>query len=114
MTLRTVEIVGGGLAGLALGLGLRSRGIPVRINEAGSYPRHRVCGEFITALDSRTRSVLALDSILGGAVTARHVAWHEPGRPTMRHRLPEPALCLGRHRLDHAMASAFRSAGTQL
>ncbi len=114
MTLRTVEIVGGGLAGLALGLGLRARGIPVRISEAGSYPRHRVCGEFITALDSRTKSVLALDSILDKAVTARQVSWHEPGCPTMRHRLPEPALCLSRHRLDHAMAEAFLSAGGQL
>lgn len=114
MTLRTVEIIGGGLAGLALGLGLRARGIPVRIIEAGSYPRHRVCGEFITALDNGTKSALMLDRILAGAVAARGVSWHEPEYATMRHRLPEPALCLSRHRLDHAMAETFVSAGGRL
>lgn len=114
MTLRTVEIVGGGLAGLALGLGLRARGIPVVISEAGSYPRHRVCGEFITSLDSRTKSALMLDGILGEAVAARSVSWHEPGHASMQHRLPEPALCLSRHRLDQAMAEAFVSAGGRL
>ena len=31
MTPRTVEIIGGGLAGLSLGLGLRARGVPVRL-----------------------------------------------------------------------------------
>jgi flavin-dependent dehydrogenase len=114
MTLRPVEIFGGGLAGLALGLGLRARGIPALIREAGSYPRHRVCGEFITALDSRTTSALKLDDILAGAVTARSMSWHEPGYNSMQHCLPEPALCLSRHRLDQAMAAAFVSAGGEL
>src|ERR1035441_4912314 len=34
------------LLGLTLGIGLRQRGIPVTVLEAGHYPRHRVCGEF--------------------------------------------------------------------
>ena len=44
-----VTIIGGGLAGLTLGIGLRQRNVPVTIREAGQYPRHRVCGEFISA-----------------------------------------------------------------
>jgi len=51
---RSVEVVGGGLAGLSLGLALRRRGVPVTVWEAGHYPRHRVCGEFITGLDRAT------------------------------------------------------------
>ncbi len=47
-TLKPITIVGGGLAGLTLGIGLRQRGIPVTVWEAGHYPRHRVCGEFIS------------------------------------------------------------------
>ena len=46
--LKPITIVGGGLAGLTLGIGLRQRGVPVKILEAGSYPRQRVCGEFIS------------------------------------------------------------------
>ena len=42
--MKTVHIVGGGLAGLTLGLRLRQLDVPVELYEAGSYPRHRVCG----------------------------------------------------------------------
>ena len=112
--LRTVEIIGGGLAGLSLGLGLRARGIPVRLIEAGSYPRHRVCGEFITGLDETTSKRLQLDCFLQHACPARGLSWYEPGRPAIRHRLPRPALCLSRFRLDAAMAEAFVAAGGEL
>lgn len=29
---------------------MRGRGVPVRVREAGMYPRHRVCGEFISGV----------------------------------------------------------------
>ncbi|MDB6025304.1 MAG: putative electron transfer oxidoreductase, partial [Verrucomicrobiales bacterium] len=47
MAARPITIVGGGLSGLTLGIALRQRGIPTTIWEAGRYPRHKVCGEFI-------------------------------------------------------------------
>jgi len=112
--LQTVEIIGGGLAGLSLGLGLRERGIPVRLIEAGSYPRHRVCGEFIAGLDEATSKALRLDRFLQHASPARGISWHEPGRPAIRHRLPSPAVCLSRFRLDAAMAEAFVASGGEL
>jgi len=112
--LRTVEIIGGGLAGLSLGLGLRARGIPVRLIEAGSYPRHRVCGEFITGLDEATSAQLQLGPFLQHAIPARGVSWHEPGRPAIRHHLPRPALTLSRFRFDAAMADAFVASGGEL
>ena len=43
-----MTIAGGGLAGLVLGIALRDREIPVVLHEAGRYPRHRVCGEFLS------------------------------------------------------------------
>ena len=46
--IKRITVVGGGLAGLSLGIGLRQRGVPVTVREAGHYPRHRVCGEFIS------------------------------------------------------------------
>ena len=112
--LRTVEIIGGGLAGLSLGLGLRARGIPVRLIEAGSYPRHRVCGEFITGLDEQTSSRLQLRELLKPARPARSVTWCEPGRTDMRHHFPQPALCLSRFHLDARMAEAFTTSGGDL
>ena len=111
---RPIEIIGGGLAGLGLGLGLRARGIPVTIREAGNYPRHRVCGEFITGLDESTRHLLQLTPHLASARPARGVTWFEAGQTPLQHTLPEPALCLGRDRLDASLAAAFTAAGGSL
>jgi len=113
-TPRTVEIIGGGLAGLGLGLGLRHRGIPVRLREAGRYPRHRVCGEFITSLDPGTVEDLQLAPFLREARPASGVTWMAQERPVLRHILPQPALCLSRHRLDQAMAERFVEIGGEL
>jgi len=43
-----VCIIGGGLAGLALSIDLQKRGIQVLVIEKGNYPRHKVCGEYIS------------------------------------------------------------------
>jgi flavin-dependent dehydrogenase len=45
---RDVIIVGGGLAGLACGIHLSKKGLAVTILEKGSYPKHKVCGEYIS------------------------------------------------------------------
>ena len=45
-----ISIAGGGLAGLSLGIALQSRGVSVTLHEASTYPRHRVCGEFISGV----------------------------------------------------------------
>jgi flavin-dependent dehydrogenase len=43
-----VAIIGGGLAGLSLSIDLKNRGYSVVVIEKGSYPRHKVCGEYIS------------------------------------------------------------------
>ena len=112
--LRPIEIVGGGLAGLSLGLALRRGGVPVRLFEAGGYPRHRVCGEFITGLSSGTIARLELEPFLRDALLHRDVAWFIAGRDTCRQRLPQPARALSRHLLDARLAHAFVAAGGEL
>jgi flavin-dependent dehydrogenase len=111
---RPIEIVGGGLAGLALGGALRRSGVPVTIWEAGDYPRHRVCGEFIAGLDERVRQLLQLDPVLAGAIESRTVGWYSGGRLRRAHELPSPARCLSRHQLDLRLAEAFVAAGGDL
>lgn len=112
--LRPIEIIGGGLAGLSLGLALRRAGVPVTVLDAGTYPRHRVCGEFITGLPADTRTRLGLEPLLADAVVNRTIAWFAGGRRVRTHALPAPALSLSRHTLDARLARAFADAGGQL
>ncbi|MGE6353370.1 NAD(P)/FAD-dependent oxidoreductase [Flavobacterium sp. NPDC079362] len=43
-----VVIIGGGLAGLASALHLSQKGLSVTLIEKSSYPRHKVCGEYVS------------------------------------------------------------------
>lgn len=112
--LQPVVIVGGGLAGLSLGLALRRGGVPVTVYEAGVYPRHRVCGEFMTGLSGDTIERLGLGPILSGAPTYREVAWFWRAQALHRQSLANPALGVSRYRIDELLADAFTSAGGEL
>ncbi len=114
--LKPITIVGGGLAGLTLGIGLRRKNVPVTILEAGQYPRHRVCGEFISGRGLQVLTDLGLREciIKAGATFARTAAFFlgENGSPVRP--LPKPALCLSRYKLDELLAARFRETGGEL
>jgi flavin-dependent dehydrogenase len=113
---KPITIIGGGLAGLTLGIGLRQRGIPATVWEAGHYPRHRVCGEFVSGRGQKSLARLGLQKLFqdAGAVEANTVAFfsNEAGSPARR--LPEPALCLSRFAMDDLLAKEFQRLGGEL
>jgi 2-polyprenyl-6-methoxyphenol hydroxylase-like FAD-dependent oxidoreductase len=111
-----VTIIGGGLAGLTLGIGLRQRNVPVTIHEAGQYPRHRVCGEFISGRGQDVLERLKLHDLIqhAGAVPARTIAFYSATRSTAPRSLPAPAICLSRFALDEVLAKRFRELGGEL
>lgn len=110
---KSITIVGGGLAGLTLGIGLRQTGVAVTLYEAGNYPRHRVCGEFISGRGQATLTRLGLAELLdnSGAVTARTAAFFSVNHATPPRALPMPALCLSRYTLDAVLAKKFQHLG---
>jgi len=107
--LKPIHIVGGGLAGLALGLALRQRQMPVTVVEAAKYPRHRVSGEFISGRGLEVLERLALRERLlqGGGRWAHTAAFHVQGQRPVQQRLPRPALCVSRYVLDDLLAREF-------
>ena len=113
---KPITIVGGGLAGLTLGIGLRQGGIPAAVCEAGHYPRHRVCGEFISGRGQHVLARLGLLELFrqAGSVHAHTAAFYlgragSPVRP-----LSTPALCLSRFAMDALLADRFRELGGEL
>ena len=113
---KPVTIVGGGLAGLTLGIALREKKIPVTIHEAGNYPRHRVCGEFISGRGQATLARLGLRDLFdaAGAVLAQTAAFFSATRSTPPRPLPSAAICLSRFTLDAILAKRFRELGGEL
>jgi flavin-dependent dehydrogenase len=113
---KPITIIGGGLAGLTLGIALRQRGIPVTIHEAGNYPRHRVCGEFISGRGLATLTRLGLHELFdqAGAVSAQTTAFYSATKFTAPRPLPTSAICLSRFTLDAALAKKFCELGGDL
>lgn len=113
---KSITIVGGGLAGLTLGIGLRQRGVPVTVWEAGRYPRHRVCGEFISGRGQDSLARLGLLSVIqsAGASSAVAAAFFAGTASVPPRQLPEAAVCLSRFVLDQLLATEFQRLGGEL
>lgn len=111
-----ITIVGGGLAGLTLGIGLRQHGVPAVVWEAGHYPRHRVCGEFISGHGQEVLSRMGLIPLLqaAGGRLAHNAAFFDSGCEVLPRPLPRPAFCISRHVLDHRLATEFERLGGEL
>lgn len=110
----SIEIAGGGLAGLALGIGLRRHGVGVTLHEAGHYPRHRVCGDFLTGLRLETLEQLGIGSVFEDVLSAHTVGWYRRGKAVLKTQLPEPAICISRYVLDNRLAKLFEDLGGEL
>lgn len=109
---RPITIAGGGLAGLSLGIALRERGADVTLHEAGSYPRHRVCGEFLSGVSDQTLDRLGISGDVANAVSLRSSCWFNHAGS-----LGEVALSgrgISRRLLDDRLQKRFTALGGNL
>jgi flavin-dependent dehydrogenase len=109
-----ISIIGGGLAGLSLGIALRRHDIAVTLYEAGTYPRHKVCGEFIAGIKPDTLNKLGISGCLEDACHHRKTAWFLHNRQVREDVLPEPVIGISRFALDDRLANEFVRLGGKL
>lgn len=87
-------IIGGGVAGLSAAIRLTELGIHPLVIEAGTYPSHKVCGEFFS---SRSMDLLNRWGIQ--TVPIEKIRLHTPSR-TLELNLPKPAGSLSHFVFD--------------
>ena len=99
---REALIVGGGLAGAALGILLARQGRATQILEQRAAPQHQVCGEFLSREAVEYLEQLGLQLRALGAVAIHAVRLH--ARTAIAAcELPFPAMSLTRRTLDEAL-----------
>jgi len=106
---RPITIAGGGLAGLSLGIALRRRGATVTLHEAGAYPRHRVCGEFLSGVANETLDRLGIADDLADAIPLKTSCWRNNSRQLGEVQVSGRGI--SRRLLDDRLQRRFTSLG---
>jgi len=106
-------VIGGGLAGCSIALQLARQNYDVVLLEKDTYPRHKLCGEFLSPEAQASLAGLGvLDAVLDAGTASLHQArLTGPTGATSEHVLPDPALGLSRYRLDRLLFRAACKAG---
>lgn len=115
-----IVVLGGGPAGLAAATALVRAGRSVVVHEAGTYPRHRVCGEFLSPDATPALASIGLAGLadrLGAprVVAARFTASRGGRRLADRtFALGAPARGVARFDLDDALVAHARREGVEV
>ena len=98
-----VVIVGGGLAGLTSAIHLAKHGKSVYLLEKHTYPRHKVCGEYISKEVLPYLKSLDFDPFDWGAKDISRVELSTVKSNIIKGTLPLGGFGMSRHELDKAL-----------
>ncbi|WP_119791209.1 NAD(P)/FAD-dependent oxidoreductase [Flavobacterium anhuiense] len=96
-----VLIIGGGLAGLAGALHLSKKGLKVVLIEKNTYPKHKVCGEYISNEILPYLLWLDIDVSKLHPVSISKFEFTAQNGKTAKTRLPLGGFGVSRYELDH-------------
>ncbi|MFD0588983.1 NAD(P)/FAD-dependent oxidoreductase [Paenibacillus sp. GCM10027627] len=111
-----VIVLGAGVAGSATAKLLAEKGWDTLLVDRHRFPKHKVCGEFLSPESQDTLSRIGLlEEIkpLSPSLIA-NAAIYMRGGNAIRFTLPAPGFGLSRYRLDSSLHHAALSAGAQL
>jgi len=109
-----VLVLGGGLAGLSAALHLARAGHRVSLLEQKDYPRHKVCGEYLSLEVVPYLQSLGADLYALHPKTQNRLLLTGPGGTPVRQQLPLGGLGLSRYALDHFLAERAAAAGVRI
>ena len=100
---KRVLIIGGGLAGLVNAIHLSKNGIDVRLIEKNQYPKHKVCGEYISKEVLPYLAYLEVDPFEYGAVDITRFELSTSKGKKIKTDLPLGGFGISRYTLDDVL-----------
>ncbi len=104
-----VIIIGGGLAGLSSAIHLSNHGFRVLVLEKNSYPKHKVCGEYISNEVLPYLDYLGIDVFKLGAKKINKFELSTAKNKLIKSDLPLGGFGISRYCLDNALAKKAKS-----
>lgn len=104
-----IIIIGGGLAGLTNAIHLSLAGRSVLLVEKNQYPKHKVCGEYISNEVLPYLRALGVDPFAAGAVDIQRFELTTAAGKTIKAPLPLGGFGISRYTLDNLLLNRFLS-----
>ena len=114
MNSKKVLIIGGGLAGLTAALHLSKYGIDVTLIEKNNYPRHKVCGEYISNEVVPYFNYLGIDLSTIKPSKITDLQFSNVDGSVLSTALPLGGFAISRYALDHYLYKKAVSNGCKI
>ncbi|HEA30494.1 MAG TPA: NAD(P)/FAD-dependent oxidoreductase [Leeuwenhoekiella sp.] len=114
MKIKKIHIIGGGLAGLTAALHLLKSGFKVTVFEKNSYPKHKVCGEYISNEVLPYLKSLDVDPMRWGAVIIKKLQCSSINGNILEAELPLGGFGLSRYIFDLELYKAVLAEGGEI
>ncbi|MFT6138331.1 MAG: flavin-dependent dehydrogenase [Salibacteraceae bacterium] len=109
-----VIVIGGGLGGLCSTLHLSLKGLKVLLIEKHEYPKHKVCGEYISNEVLPYLNALGFDPFEFGAKAISDFTLSTPGSRSVKTQLPLGGFGISRYCIDWELAKKAQAAGAEI
>ncbi len=113
-SIHDVIIIGGGLSGLISALHLSKNNINVLLIEKNTYPKHKVCGEYISNEVIPYLHSLDFYPLKKGAKNIKELILTTPKKRSLKRRLPLGGFGMSRYQMDFELAEKVKEKGVTI
>jgi len=109
-----IIVVGGGLAGLVSAIHLSKHGIEILVIEKNTFPKHKVCGEYISNEVLPYLQSLGVNPLKSGAKKINRFMLSTPKNKVIETELPLGGFGISRYTLDNTLAQKTKENGVTI